>query len=112
MAFGGPQAHVAILRDHLVVQRDWLEEEAFMELFAIGQVSTHLSLYSADDEYSHRANCILIFLLLVPGPPGSLEYPIGHFRSVGARGSTRWIAGILLVEFARIGRPDRLWSGH
>ena len=63
MAFGGPQAHVAILRDHLVVQRDWLEEEAFMELFAIGQVSTHLSLYNADDEYSHRANCILIFLL-------------------------------------------------
>ena len=41
MAFGGPQAHVAILRDHLVVQRDWLEEDAFMELFAIGQVGVH-----------------------------------------------------------------------
>ena len=38
VAFGGPQAHVAILRDHLVVQRDWLDEEAFTELFAIGQV--------------------------------------------------------------------------
>lgn len=37
VAFGGPQAHVAILRDHLVVQRDWLDEEAFTELFAIGQ---------------------------------------------------------------------------
>jgi hypothetical protein len=40
VAFGGPQAHVAILRDHLVVQRDWLDEDAFMELFAIGQVRT------------------------------------------------------------------------
>ena len=40
IAFGGPQAHVAILRDHLVVQRDWLDEEQFTELFAIGQVRT------------------------------------------------------------------------
>lgn len=40
VAFGGPQAHVAILRDHLVVQRDWLDEEQFTELFAIGQVSS------------------------------------------------------------------------
>jgi hypothetical protein len=39
IAFGGPPAHVVILRDHLVVQRDWLEEEQFTELFAIGQVS-------------------------------------------------------------------------
>jgi len=38
VAFGGPQAHVAILRDHLVDQRDWLDEEQFTELFAIGQV--------------------------------------------------------------------------
>jgi chromate transport protein ChrA len=37
VAFGGPQAHVAILRDHLVVQRKWLDEEQFTELFAIGQ---------------------------------------------------------------------------
>lgn len=37
IAFGGPQAHVAILRDHLVVKRQWLDEDSFMELFAIGQ---------------------------------------------------------------------------
>ena len=44
VAFGGPQAHVAILRDHLVVQRDWLDEEQFTELFAIGQVRLETSL--------------------------------------------------------------------
>ena len=38
IAFGGPQAHVAILRDHLVIRRNWINEEEFMELFAIGQV--------------------------------------------------------------------------
>ena len=37
VSFGGPQAHVAILRDHLVVQRRWLDDEQFTELFAIGQ---------------------------------------------------------------------------
>lgn len=37
ISFGGPQAHTAILRDHLVVQRKWLDEEQFTELFAIGQ---------------------------------------------------------------------------
>jgi chromate transport protein ChrA len=39
IAFGGPAAHVAILRDHLVVRRNWINEEQFMELFSIGQVS-------------------------------------------------------------------------
>jgi Chromate transporter len=38
IAFGGPAAHVAILRDHLVVRRNWINEEQFMELFSIGQV--------------------------------------------------------------------------
>ena len=38
IAFGGPPAHVGLLRDHLVVQRNWLDEDQFSELFAIGQV--------------------------------------------------------------------------
>jgi chromate transport protein ChrA len=42
MAFGGPQAHIAILRDHLVIRRNWIEEKEFMELFAIGQVRIFL----------------------------------------------------------------------
>ena len=38
VAFGGPSAHVAIMREHLVVQRDWLDEDSFQDLYAIGQV--------------------------------------------------------------------------
>jgi chromate transporter len=37
ISFGGPQAHTAILRDTLVVQKKWLDDEQFTELFAIGQ---------------------------------------------------------------------------
>lgn len=36
LAFGGPQ-DVAILRDHLVIQREWMDEDEFTELFAISQ---------------------------------------------------------------------------
>jgi hypothetical protein len=37
IAFGGPSAHVAILRDHLVRVHAWMEEDVFMELFALGK---------------------------------------------------------------------------
>jgi hypothetical protein len=32
VAFGGPQAHVALLRTHLVTQRQWLDEDTFLEV--------------------------------------------------------------------------------
>jgi chromate transport protein ChrA len=38
VAFGGPSAHIALLRDTFVVQRQMVDEEQFQELFAIGQV--------------------------------------------------------------------------
>ena len=38
IAFGGPTAHVAILRDHLVRVHNFIEEDVFMELFALGTV--------------------------------------------------------------------------
>ena len=38
IAFGGPSAHIALLRDTFVVQRQMVDEEQFQELFAIGQV--------------------------------------------------------------------------
>lgn len=52
IAFGGPSAHVAILRDHLCVHNSWIDEEAFMELFALcvglpGPSSTQLVIATA-----------------------------------------------------------------
>ena len=37
VAFGGPTAHVAILRDHLVTVNKFIDEEIFTELFALGR---------------------------------------------------------------------------
>ncbi|GAX19679.1 chromate transporter [Fistulifera solaris] len=72
IAFGGPQAHVAILRDHLVVQRDWLDEEQFTELFAIGQglpgpTSTQLVISTALSRAGPLGGLMALLLWNLPG---------------------------------------------
>jgi chromate transporter len=72
VAFGGPQAHVAILRDHLVVQRDWMDEDQFTELFAIGQglpgpTSTQLVISTALSRAGPLGGLLAFFLWNLPG---------------------------------------------
>jgi chromate transporter len=72
VAFGGPQAHVAILRDHLVEQRDWLDEEQFTELFAIGQglpgpTSTQLVISTALARAGPLGGLMAFMLWNLPG---------------------------------------------
>ena len=72
VAFGGPQAHVAILRDHLVEQRNWLDEEQFTELFAIGQglpgpTSTQLVISTALSRAGPLGGLMAFFLWNLPG---------------------------------------------
>jgi chromate transporter len=72
VAFGGPQAHVAILRDHLVVQRNWMDEEQFTELFAIGQglpgpTSTQLVVSTALSRAGPIGGLVAFFLWNLPG---------------------------------------------
>ena len=94
VAFGGPQAHVAILRDHLVVQRKWMDEEQFTELFAIGQglpgpTSTQLVISTALSRAGPLGGLLAFFLWNLPG----LIVLI--------------ICGVLLAEF--IDRDDLPW---
>ena len=72
VAFGGPQAHVAILYDHLVVKRNWMDEEAFTELFAIGQglpgpTSTQLVVSTALARAGPLGGLLAFFLWNLPG---------------------------------------------
>eukprot|EP00980_Cylindrotheca_fusiformis_P019774 scaffold6929_cov99-Cylindrotheca_fusiformis.AAC.1 len=96
VAFGGPQAHVAILRDHLVVQRDWLDEEQFTELFAIGQglpgpTSTQLVISTA---------------LSRAGPLGGLMYVS---TSLYYRLVVLTACGVLLAEFIEDPNNPPFW---
>lgn len=72
VAFGGPQAHVALLRERLVVQRKWLDDESFTELFAIGQglpgpTSTQLVISTAMLQAGPIGGIVALFLFSVPG---------------------------------------------
>ena len=72
VSFGGPQAHVVILRDHLVVQRKWLDDEQFTELFAIGQglpgpTSTQLVVSTALARAGPIAGITAFLLFNLPG---------------------------------------------
>lgn len=37
IAFGGPQAHIALLHERFVERRHWLDEQRFVELLGLGQ---------------------------------------------------------------------------
>ena len=37
IAFGGPQAHIALLHERFVERRRWLDEQRFVELLGLGQ---------------------------------------------------------------------------
>ncbi len=37
VAFGGPQAHIALLQDRFVFRRQWLDEQRLAELLGMGQ---------------------------------------------------------------------------
>ncbi|CAM9876310.1 unnamed protein product, partial [Hapterophycus canaliculatus] len=37
IAYGGPNAHVALLHERFVEKSKWLTEEQFVELMAVGQ---------------------------------------------------------------------------
>jgi chromate transporter len=63
---------LAILRDHLVVKRDWLDEDQFMELFAIGQglpgpTSTQLVVSAALARAGPMGGLLALFLWNLPG---------------------------------------------
>lgn len=51
IGFGGPQAHIAMMNDELVVRRNWIAADAFAEGMAIcemlpGPASTQMGIYS------------------------------------------------------------------
>ena len=72
VAFGGPQAHIAILRDHLVIKHNWMEEDEFLELFAIGQglpgpTSTQLVVSCATARAGPLGGVLALFMWNLPG---------------------------------------------
>lgn len=72
IAFGGPTAHVAILRDHLVRDNNFIEEDVFTELFSLGQglpgpSSTQLVISTASTHGGAISGVIAFICWCLPG---------------------------------------------
>lgn len=71
IGFGGPAAHIGILRDHLVVKNDWIKEEEFTELFALSQglpgpTSTQLLISTAVTHGGPLGGFVAFLLWMLP----------------------------------------------
>ena len=103
VAFGGPQAHIAILREHLVVNNNWLDEDEFMELFAIGQglpgpTSTQLVVSCATSRAGMLGGILALLMWNLPG------FVVCTVCSVLAKefvtGEEKWLAGFAPAAIA------------
>ena len=84
IAFGGPSATVAILRDHLCILNNWIDEEAFMELFALcmalpGPSSTQVVISTAVTHAGPLGGMIAYIFWNLPGKV-TLSYPFASYH--------------------------------
>src|SRR5438309_5279519 len=71
VAFGGPAAHVALMRRELVERRHWLDEAAFQQMFAAcnlvpGPSSTELAIFLGYRRAGWRALLLAGLLFILP----------------------------------------------
>lgn len=74
IGFGGPAAHIAMMRDEVVVKRKWMSEQHFLDLLGLqtlfqdqtvlflGELTSRLVLYSACRFHNWNV-CILVHYL-------------------------------------------------
>jgi chromate transporter len=72
VSFGGPPAHIAILKDIVTVQKGWMTEEIFMEMFSVAQAlpgpsSTQLLVATAASHAGILGALLALFMWCLPG---------------------------------------------
>ena len=97
IAFGGPQAHIALLQERFVARRHWLDEQRFVELLGLGQGTARPYLNSNGSGRGYgpgRAAGRLAGLSALPVSGGDDNGPSRPGRSdFPGRGRTPAVAG-------------------
>ena len=97
LGFGGPPAHVALLRDLTVDRRAWIDAREFEDAFAAcsllpGPASTQLSIYCAQRVAGRRGALVGGLAFILPGLLACWRSPRSRSatrRPRGSRGSAR-----------------------
>ena len=113
IGFGGPAAHVALMRRELVVRRRWLSEERFLALFGAsnlipGPSSTELGMMLGYERAGWPGLVAAGICFIVPAFAAVLALAWVYVRS-GSVPQTEWILrGIKPVVIALV--VDALWQ--
>lgn len=99
VAFGGPTAHVALLRDHLVRANNFIEEDVFTELFSLGQglpgpSSTQLVISTASTHGGAIAGVIAFIFWCLPGFTVLTLSGLFLYDLIDASNPPIWLLGI------------------
>ena len=99
VAFGGPQAHIALLQERFVARRRWLDEPRFVELLGLSQglpgpTSTQMVVAVGAARAGPLGGLLALFLFLFPAATimGLAGLGAAFFLTDGARPA--WLEGV------------------
>ena len=99
IAFGGPQAHIALLQERFVARRRWLDEPRFVELLGLshglpGPTSTQMVIAVGAARAGPGGGLLALFLFLLPAATimGLAGLGATFFFADGTRPA--WLEGI------------------
>ena len=99
IAFGGPQAHIALLQERFVERRQWLDEERFVELLGLGQglpgpTSTQMVVAVGTARAGPLGGLLAFFCFLLPAATIMTLAGLGVSQFLSAADRPVWLDGI------------------
>ena len=99
IAFGGPQAHIALLQERFVHRRRWLDEQRFVELLGLGQglpgpTSTQMVVAVGTARAGPLGGLLALLLFLLPAATIMALAGLGMTRLLSDGGRPVWLDGV------------------
>ncbi len=99
IAFGGPQAHIALLQERFVARRRWLDEQRFVELLGLGQglpgpTSTQMVVAVGTARAGPLGGLLAFLLFLYPAATIMALAGLGVATFLDEGGRPQWLDGV------------------
>ncbi len=99
IAFGGPQAHIALLQERFVARRRWLDEQRFVELLGLGQglpgpTSTQMVVAVGTARAGPLGGLLAFLLFLYPAATIMALAGLGVATFLEEGGRPQWLDGV------------------
>jgi chromate transporter len=113
IAFGGPAAHIAMLRDEVVARRTWITDQHFLDLLGVtnlipGPNSTEMVMHVGQERAGRRGLVLAGIAFIAPAATITLMFAWLYVR-YGATAGGQWLLdGIKPVIIAVIAQA--LWN--